>query len=41
MELCLRMDAELTETLWVRIKGRAEKSDIIGGVCYRPSDQED
>ncbi|GAB0179410.1 hypothetical protein GRJ2_000406300 [Grus japonensis] len=35
------MDEEPTESLWVRIKGRAETGDIIVGVCYRPSNQED
>ena len=32
---------ELAESLWVRIKGRAGTGDIIVGVCYRPSNQED
>ncbi|KAM9591189.1 uncharacterized protein ACIBXB_006085 isoform 1-T2 [Morphnus guianensis] len=41
MEPCLGMDEELTESLWVRIKGRAGTGDIIAGVCYRPPDQED
>lgn len=35
------MDEKLTESLEVRIKGRAETGDIIVGVCYRPPDQED
>ncbi|GAB0209334.1 hypothetical protein GRJ2_003399100 [Grus japonensis] len=35
------MDEELTESLWVRIKGRAGTGDIIAEVCYRPPDQED
>ncbi|GAB0208907.1 hypothetical protein GRJ2_003356400 [Grus japonensis] len=35
------MDEELTESLWVRIKGRTGAGDIIVGVCYRPPDQED
>ena len=39
--LCLGMDEEPTESLWVRIKGRAGTSDIIVGVCYRPPNQED
>ena len=30
-----------TESLWVRIKGRAGTSGITVGVCYRPPDQED
>ena len=41
MELCLGMDEEPTESLWVRIKGRAGTGYIIVGVCYRPLDQED
>ncbi|GAB0202998.1 hypothetical protein GRJ2_002765400 [Grus japonensis] len=35
------MDEEPTESLWVRIKGRAGAGDIIAGVCYRPPDQGD
>ncbi|GAB0188073.1 hypothetical protein GRJ2_001272600 [Grus japonensis] len=34
------MGEEPTESLWVRIKGRAGTGDIIVGVCYRPPDQE-
>ncbi|GAB0207806.1 hypothetical protein GRJ2_003246300 [Grus japonensis] len=41
MELHLGMDEELTESLWVRIKGRAGAGDIIARVCYRPPDQGD
>ncbi|GAB0205858.1 hypothetical protein GRJ2_003051400 [Grus japonensis] len=41
MELCLGMDEEPTESLWVRIKGRAGTGDTIVGVCYGPPDQED
>ena len=41
MELHLAMDEELTQSLWVRIKGRAGTGDIIEGVCYRPPKQED
>ncbi|TRZ12815.1 hypothetical protein HGM15179_014306 [Zosterops borbonicus] len=29
------------ECLWVRIKGRANKVDIVLGVCYRPPNQEE
>ncbi|GAB0188316.1 hypothetical protein GRJ2_001296900 [Grus japonensis] len=39
MELHLGMEEEPTESLWVRIKGRAGAGDIIVGVCYRPPDQ--
>ena len=41
MELHLRMDEELTESVWVRIKGKAETGDIIVGDCYRLPNQED
>ncbi|GAB0195031.1 hypothetical protein GRJ2_001968400 [Grus japonensis] len=41
MELHLGMNEEPTESLWVRIKGRARAGDIIAGVCYRPPDQGD
>jgi len=39
MELHLGM--EPTESLWLRIKGRAGTGDIIVRVCYRPPNQED
>ncbi|KAK4828588.1 hypothetical protein QYF61_000040 [Mycteria americana] len=29
------------ECLWVRIKGKANKADIVVGVCYRPPNQDD
>ncbi|RMC15084.1 hypothetical protein DUI87_07264 [Hirundo rustica rustica] len=29
------------ECLWVRIKGKAKKADILLGVCYRPPNQEE
>jgi len=35
------MDEEQTESLWVRIKGRAGTGDTIVGICYRPPDQQD
>ncbi|GAB0205646.1 hypothetical protein GRJ2_003030200 [Grus japonensis] len=41
MELCLVMDEELKESLWVMIKERAGKGNIIVDVCYRPPDQEE
>lgn len=40
MELCLAMDEEPIECLWVRIKERAGKGNIIVCLCYRPPDQE-
>ncbi|RMC06743.1 hypothetical protein DUI87_16189 [Hirundo rustica rustica] len=33
-------DSEV-ECLWVRIKGKANKADILLGVCYRPPKQEE
>ncbi|GAB0187691.1 hypothetical protein GRJ2_001234400 [Grus japonensis] len=41
MELHLGMEEEPTESLWVRIKGRAGAGDIIVAFCYRPPDQGD
>ncbi|GAB0183241.1 hypothetical protein GRJ2_000789400 [Grus japonensis] len=41
MELHLGMDEELTESLWVRMKGRVRTGDIQVGVCNRPPDQGD
>lgn len=41
MELYLWMDEEMTECLWIQIKGRAGTGGIIGEVFYRPPDQED
>ncbi|KAK4819910.1 hypothetical protein QYF61_014645 [Mycteria americana] len=29
------------ECLWVRIRGKANKADIVVGVCYRPSNQDE
>lgn len=29
------------ESLWVRIKAKANKTDIIMGVCYRPPNKEE
>jgi len=40
MELCLGLDEEPTESLWVKIKSRAGTGDITVGVCYRPPDQD-
>jgi len=41
MELCLGLDEEPKEGLWLEIKCRAEKGDITVGVCYRPPDQDE
>ena len=27
------------ESLWVKIRGRADKADILVGICYRPPNQ--
>lgn len=40
IELCLGMDEESTENLWVRFKMRTGKVDIVT-LCYKLSDQED
>ena len=37
----IRMNKELTESLWVRITGKAGTGDVIVGICYRPPHQED
>ena len=29
------------ESLWVKIRGRADKADILVGVCYRPPSQDE
>ena len=29
------------ESLWVKITGRADKADILVGVCYRPPNQDE
>ena len=29
------------ESLWVKIRGRADKADILVGVCYRPPNQDE
>ena len=29
------------ESLWVKIRGRADKADILVGVCYRPRNQDE
>ncbi|XP_009951398.1 PREDICTED: cAMP and cAMP-inhibited cGMP 3',5'-cyclic phosphodiesterase 10A-like, partial [Leptosomus discolor] len=39
--LGLGVDEELTESLWVRVRGKAEEGDIIVKICCRPPDQDD
>jgi len=41
IELCLGVDEEGVESLWVRIKGQAHMGDITVGVYYRPPDLEE
>ena len=41
MDLCLGMNEELVESLWIGIKGRTNFSDIIVGICYRPPIREE
>ncbi|GAB0209318.1 hypothetical protein GRJ2_003397500 [Grus japonensis] len=40
---CLKLDDsdERIECLWVRIRGKANKADILLGVCYRPPNQDE
>ncbi|KAJ7398094.1 mitochondrial fission process protein 1 [Pitangus sulphuratus] len=37
----LEVSDNMVECLWVRIRGKANKADILMGVCYRPSDQDE
>ena len=48
--LCVKKECECmeindgddrVERLWVRIKAKASKTNIILGVCYRPPNQEE
>ena len=34
-------DDDGVESLWVRIKAKANKTDIIMGICYRPPNQDE
>ena len=29
------------ESIWIRIKAKANKTDVIVGVCYRPPNQDE
>ena len=29
------------ESSWVKIRGRADKADILVGICYRPPNQDE
>ncbi|KAJ7422536.1 mitochondrial fission process protein 1 [Pitangus sulphuratus] len=39
--LKLEVSDDKVECLWVRIRGKANKADILVGVSYRPPNQED
>jgi len=41
IELCLGVDEERVQSLWVRINGQTHMADIGVGVHYRPPDQEE
>jgi len=41
IELCLRVDEERVESLWVRIKAQAHMADFVVHIYYRPPDQEE
>lgn len=40
-ELCLGMDEEPTECLWVGIKEQTSTGDFAVCVCYRPPEQQE
>ena len=40
LETCLGMNREVTENLWLRIKERTWKTDILVGVCCKSLDQD-
>ena len=37
----LGVEKDKVECLWVRIRGKACRGDILVGVCYRPSNQDE
>ena len=37
----LRVGNDKVECLWVRIRGKACRGDILVGVCYRPPNQDE
>lgn len=41
MELCLGMDNEPAESLWVKVKGHTNMIDIVVNVCHSPPDMEE
>ncbi|PKU31622.1 hypothetical protein llap_18074 [Limosa lapponica baueri] len=40
-KLCLGMDEECVESLWVRIKGQTNMGNTVVGVYYKPLDQDE
>lgn len=38
---CLELSNEKIDWLWVKIKGKAGKADILVGVCSRPPNQDE
>ena len=41
MELAVSCCSDTVESFWVRIKGQANKVDVVVGVYYRPNGQDD
>ncbi|KAJ7414527.1 hypothetical protein BTVI_40948 [Pitangus sulphuratus] len=37
----LEVSNNKVECLWIRIRGKANRADILVGVCYRPPNQDD
>ena len=35
------MAGDKVESLWVKIRGRADKADILVGICYTPNQDEE
>ena len=40
---CIELDDcdDNVECFWVKMRGKANKADILLGVCYRPSNQDE
>lgn len=41
MELAVSCFSDMVESFWVRIKGQANKVDVVVGVYYNPHGQDD
>ncbi|KAJ7413696.1 hypothetical protein BTVI_42796 [Pitangus sulphuratus] len=41
LTLELEVSNDKVECLWIKIRGKANKADILVGVCYRPPNQDD